>query len=138
MLPARSTLAATIAVAAILAFLLAALGAYPQVPEPTSPYRNPALSVDERVADLLGRMTLEWFALEWEPHPGEKRLLSHLPEPWNSLVRAVTAGAPERLLTHIDTLMDRLDDRLTEEEVSRASARRIACGAFEEREGLRS
>jgi beta-glucosidase len=26
---------------------------------PTPPYRNPALSVDERVADLIGRMTLE-------------------------------------------------------------------------------
>ena len=28
-------------------------------PMPTPPYRNPALTVEERVADLLGRMTLE-------------------------------------------------------------------------------
>jgi len=136
MLPARSTLAAIIAVAAILAFLLAALGVY--APAPTSPYRNPALNVDERVADLLGRMTLGWFALEWEPHPGEERLLSHLPAPWNSMVRAVTAKAPEALLTHIDTLMDRLDDRLIEEGMFRAAAGRIARGALEERAGLQS
>ena len=30
-----------------------------QSPAPAPPYRNPALSVDERVADLLGRMTFE-------------------------------------------------------------------------------
>jgi len=39
--------------------LLAAFGVSAQPAAPTSPYRNPALSVDERVADLLGRMTLE-------------------------------------------------------------------------------
>ena len=42
-----------------LAVLLAAFGASAQSPTPTPPYRNPALSVDERVADLIGRMTLE-------------------------------------------------------------------------------
>jgi beta-glucosidase len=45
--------------AAVLAVLLAALGAFAQSPAPTLPYRNPALGVDERVADLVGRMTLE-------------------------------------------------------------------------------
>jgi beta-glucosidase len=44
-----------------LAFGLA-LSARAEAPKeavPTPPYRNPALSVDERVADLVGRMTLE-------------------------------------------------------------------------------
>jgi len=137
MLPARSTLAAISAVAEVLAFLLAALRAYAQAPVPMSPYRNPALSVDEPVADLLGRATLEWFALEWE-HRGEKPLLSHLPEPWNSLLRAVTAGAPATPPTHIAKLTDRLDDRLIKEGMFRAAAGRIACGAFEERGGLQA
>jgi beta-glucosidase len=43
------------AVAVTLTALHAALGAAPQPPA----YRNPALPVDARVADLLGRMTLE-------------------------------------------------------------------------------
>jgi beta-glucosidase len=43
----------TIAAAAV------AVLASAQSPAPAPPYRNPALSVDERVADLLGRMTLQ-------------------------------------------------------------------------------
>ncbi len=35
------------------------LTAFAGSPMPTPPYRNPALTVEERVADLLGRMTLE-------------------------------------------------------------------------------
>jgi hypothetical protein len=48
---------------AALGFVFAALSLLPPASsasaEPTTPgYRNPALAVDERVADLLGRMTL--------------------------------------------------------------------------------
>jgi beta-glucosidase len=35
--------------------------------DPTPPYRNPALSIDDRVADLLSRMTLEEKVLEIAP-----------------------------------------------------------------------
>ena len=45
--------------AAVLAVLLAPFGAFAQSVTPTPSYRNPALTVDERVADLLGRMTIE-------------------------------------------------------------------------------
>ena len=51
---------------AALGLALAVIGLLPSVssvsadsPVPAPPYRNPALTVDERVADLLGRMTLE-------------------------------------------------------------------------------
>ncbi len=45
--------------AVALTVLLAAFQASAQSAAPTPAYRNPGLSVDQRVADLLGRMTLE-------------------------------------------------------------------------------
>ena len=42
-----------------LALLLCAFSVSAQPPAPTPAYRNPALTVEERVTDLLGRMTLE-------------------------------------------------------------------------------
>ena len=51
--------AALVPAAALLTFLLVPFGAAAQSATPMPPYRNPALSVDQRVADLLGRMTLE-------------------------------------------------------------------------------
>jgi beta-glucosidase len=44
---------------ASIAFLTSSSRASAQSPTSTPPYRNPALSVDERVADLVARMTLE-------------------------------------------------------------------------------
>ena len=57
--PIYSRLAALICGGAVLAVLLGASGAFAQSTTATPPYRNPGLSVDERVKDLLGRMTLE-------------------------------------------------------------------------------
>ena len=42
-----------------LAFVTSAAGVCADAPAPAPAYRNPALTVQERVADLLGRMTLE-------------------------------------------------------------------------------
>ena len=58
-IPVHSWLAALIGSGAVLAVLPGASGAFAQSSTATLPYRNPALSVDECVNDLLGRMTLE-------------------------------------------------------------------------------
>ena len=77
--------------------------------------RGDAVSVQHRVTALLASFFDVWFALEQQPHPGEKRLLSHLPEKWASLVRGVLNGERTALLKNIDGLIDPLDARLVEE-----------------------
>jgi predicted nucleotidyltransferase len=77
--------------------------------------RGDEVSVQHRVTALLASFFDVWFALERKPHPGEKRLLTHLPEPWASLVRDVLNAERTTLLKNIDGLMDPLDARLTEE-----------------------
>jgi predicted nucleotidyltransferase len=87
--------------------------------------RGDIVSVQHRVTALLTSFFDIWFALERKPHPGEKRLLSHLPEPWVSLVRALTE-APPTLLTHIDALVDYVDAKLVEEGIFAAAGRMTA------------
>jgi predicted nucleotidyltransferase len=77
--------------------------------------RGDAVSVQHRVTALLASYFDVWFAMERKAHPGEKRLLTHLPDPWALLVRAVLDAQPEVLLARIDSLLDRLDARLAEE-----------------------
>jgi len=77
--------------------------------------RGDAVSVQHRVTALLASFFDVWFAVERQPHPGEKRLLSHLPKPWASHVRALIDTQPKMLLTQIDSLLDQLDERLVEE-----------------------
>jgi len=77
--------------------------------------RGDAVSVQHRVTALLASFFDVWFAMKKRHHPGEKRLLTHLPEPWASLVRAVLDAQPKALLTEIDALLDPLDKRLFEE-----------------------
>ena len=85
--------------------------------------RGDIVSVQHRVTAFLASFFDIWFALERKPHPGEKRLLSHLPEPWVSLVRALTEASPGTLLTHIDALVDCVDAKLIEEAIFAASGR---------------
>jgi hypothetical protein len=77
--------------------------------------RGDLVSAQHRVTAFLASFFDVWFALDRKPHPGEKRLLSHLSEPWGSLVRALTEASPGTLLKHIDALVDRVDAKLIEE-----------------------
>src|SRR5258706_15375439 len=74
--------------------------------------RGDIASVQHRVTAFLASFFDVWFALERKPHPGEKRVLSHLSEPWGSLVQALTEASPRTLLKHIDALVDRVDAAL--------------------------
>jgi catechol 2,3-dioxygenase-like lactoylglutathione lyase family enzyme len=76
--------------------------------------RGDGVSVQHRVTALLASFFDVWFAIEQQPHPGEKRLLSHLPEPWALRVRALLDAQPGTLLAQIDSLLDQLDVRLVE------------------------
>ena len=51
------------------------------------------------------------FALELKPHPGEKRLLDHLPEELAQLVRGVIDSGAD-LLERIDHLLDAVERRI--------------------------
>jgi hypothetical protein len=74
--------------------------------------REDAVSVQHRTSALLASYFDLWFALQRQPHPGEKRLLQCLPECDAALVRGVIAAPPKVLLKCIDRLLDALDARL--------------------------
>ncbi len=75
--------------------------------------RGDAVSRNHRVAALLASFFDIWFALEQQPHPGEKRLLQVLPAEWAELVRGVVEAAPCDLPARIDALLDPLDTRIS-------------------------
>jgi predicted nucleotidyltransferase len=77
--------------------------------------RVDAVSIQHRVTAFLASFFDVWFALERAPHPGEKRLLGHLPREWASLVRGVLEADGKDLLAQIDQLLDRLETRLREQ-----------------------
>jgi predicted nucleotidyltransferase len=77
--------------------------------------RGDAVSIQHRVTALLASFFDVWFALERKPHPGEKRLLSHLPKQWADLVLGVVNAKNTNLLRNIEALINALDARLTEE-----------------------
>lgn len=75
--------------------------------------RGDLFSVQHRTTALLASFFDIWFALEREPHPGEKRLIAWLPEAWARRVMAVLEG--ENLLPRVDQLLDAAAARLEEE-----------------------
>jgi hypothetical protein len=77
--------------------------------------RGDSFSVHHRVTALLASFFDLWFALEHRPHPGEKRLLSYLPEVWSQRVNRVLESPLPTLLTRIDALLDPLDEQLRAE-----------------------
>ena len=78
-------------------------------------WRGDAFSVQHRVTALLASFFDVWFALEREPHPGEKRLLAHLPLEWGRRVKEVLESDRATLLERIEALLDPLDQRLKAE-----------------------
>ncbi len=74
--------------------------------------RGDAFSTHHRVTALLASFFDIWFALERTPHPGEKRLLSCVPDEWSHRAREVLKSPPATLLSAIDVLLDPLDERL--------------------------
>ncbi|MBZ5594149.1 MAG: DUF4037 domain-containing protein [Acidobacteriia bacterium] len=75
--------------------------------------RADAVSVQHRTTAVLASYFDIWFALARQPHPGEKRLLQHLPQPEAALARAVIDAPPDQLLERLDALLDSLDSKLT-------------------------
>jgi hypothetical protein len=71
--------------------------------------RGDAVNVQHRTTAVLASYFDIWFALARQPHPGEKRLLQHLPQPQAALVRTVIDAPPDQLLTRLDNLLDTLD-----------------------------
>lgn len=91
--------------------------------------RDDPVSVQHRTAALLASYFDVLFALNWRPHPGEKRILRHLAEQCTTLpvgyeadVRAVLAAtaAPVELalVNRVHALVDALDRLVVDEGVS--------------------
>jgi catechol 2,3-dioxygenase-like lactoylglutathione lyase family enzyme/predicted nucleotidyltransferase len=76
--------------------------------------RDDLVSRQHRVTALLASVFDIAFALERQPHPGEKRLPNHLPKALAELVRAVIQ-AGTNLLESIDSLLDALEARIEAE-----------------------
>ncbi|MEM8559794.1 MAG: DUF4037 domain-containing protein [Bacteroidota bacterium] len=83
--------------------------------------RDDLVSINHRTAALLASLFDVLFALNREPHPGEKRLLTHaarlplLPERFVASVRAVCAASAAGRLAAVDALLDALDAVLVRE-----------------------
>jgi hypothetical protein len=79
--------------------------------------RDDVVSIHHRITALLASFFDIWFALVRSPHPGEKRLLKHLPPKWAQRVRVLLQAEGNNVLRTIDQLLEPLDDRLRKEKL---------------------
>jgi catechol 2,3-dioxygenase-like lactoylglutathione lyase family enzyme/predicted nucleotidyltransferase len=84
--------------------------------------RNDLVSRQHRVTALLASVFDIVFALECMPHPGEKRLLDHLPKALAELVRRVVQADGD-LLERVDALLDAVEERIEAEGLPLSAAR---------------
>ncbi len=77
-------------------------------------HRNDLVSLQHRLTAMLSSVFDIWFALQQQPHPGEKRLLTYLSPDWAAAVRSALEALPCDLLVSVDRLIDLVESSVAE------------------------